>query len=133
VGCGIDIRDYLLREAHFSDLKPFEIDTYPTIRAARESPMLFFSHWEVYTCVELCAIRLEFDNAGYPISKTPRWADPESLAALVLEEFGLCANLIIIPGDNCDHLRYYIPLWGYSPQDLRGVSMGALCMLTDLG
>jgi hypothetical protein len=95
----------VLQETRLSKLEPFEIDTQPTLVAARPSLSQHFSPKEMYTCTHLRTIGLEFDDMGCPIPRVLRWVDPESPAALVLEEFSFCADLIILLGDDCDRLR----------------------------
>lgn len=131
--CNIDLRDYLLQMSHFSDFDPFEIVTYSTIRAVKKTAVSIFIYEEMYTCMDLCIIGLRFDNLGHPIPEILRWVDPESPAALVLEEFSFCANLLIIPGEYCNRLGDWIPSWERNLQDLRDVPIDASRMLTSLG
>jgi hypothetical protein len=59
--------------------------------------------------------------------------DPESSAALALEEFDFCADLVITAGNECTEIRDCISIWRDSLQDLRDIPIGALLMLADLG
>lgn len=87
----------------------------------------------MYTCIDFVIIGLGFDKRGLPIPEVLRRVDPESPAALVLKEFDVCENLLIMPGENCNYLRYRTTSWVRSPQDLRGIPIGSLHMLTNLG
>lgn len=131
--CGIDVRNYALQEAPFSDLKPFETVTSSLFRAVRESTMSKFLYLYTYECLEIRAIGFKYDNMGHPVPEIQRWVDPESPAALVLEEFNFCANLTIIPGEDCNKVKKWVTSWKSSPQDLRDVPISALYILADLG
>lgn len=112
--CGIDVQNYVLQETHFSKLEPFEIDTQLTLVAARPSLSQHFIPKEMYTCIHLRTIGLEFDDMGCPIPKVLRWVDPKNPAALVLEEFSFCVDLIILLGDDCNRLGIWITSWKHS-------------------
>lgn len=78
--------------------------TYATIRAAKKTDVSKFFYKEMYTCIDLRIIGLTFENLGHPIPEILRRVDPESPAALVVEEFSFCANLVLIPSEYCNYL-----------------------------